>query len=123
MIFKVCRRRQNITLFSFLFTFLVQDAIENRHKTRSFLVKMRRVMATVPKIGKELQKLDFGKLDGRKKSIFAGFWESVGNLKLAENGDRSLRSIDYRRVCDDVVHLCACLAGLGVVRALRWRRI
>ena len=98
MIFKVCRRRQNITLFSFLFTFLVQDAIENRHKTRSFLVKMRRVMATVPKIGKELQKLDFGKLDGRKKSIFGGFWESVGNLKLAENGDRSLGSIDSRRV-------------------------
>ena len=98
MIFKVCRRRQNITLFSFLFTFLVQDAIENRHKTRSFLVKMRRVMATVPKIGKELQKLDFGKLDERKKSIFGGFWESVGNLKLAENGDQSLRPIGYRRV-------------------------
>ena len=98
MIFKVCRRRQNITLFSFMFTFFGSGRDRKSSQNETFLVKMRRVMATVPKIGKELQKLDFGKLDGRKKSIFGGFWESVGNLKLAENGDRSLRSIDYRRV-------------------------
>ena len=91
--------------------------VENRHKTMLFLVKTRRIMATIPKIGRELQKIDFGKLDGRKKSIFGGFWESVGNLKLAENGDRSLGSIDSRRVRDDVVRLCACLAGLAVIPA------
>ena len=80
-------------------------------------------MATAPKVSKELRKIDSGEPGGRKKRVFGGFWESVGTLKWAKSGERSLRSIDYRRVCDDVVRLCACLAGLGVVRALRWRRI
>ena len=117
MIFKVCRQHKKKRL-QFLFrVFFGQENIKNHQKDEVLWTKMRRRTATAPKICEELRKKGFGGPGGRPKSIFGGFWESVGTLKWGKNGVRSLRSIDYRRVCDDVVRICACLAGLGVISA------